>query len=132
MAFFELNDDEYWLQAPAQGWDPPAVSVLEMAPNYTLFKHAHPCYRFEIIVRGEMTNEHGVVLKPGDVMTAAPMEVYGPHTAGPEGCVTLEVFSQLGDAMRVFTDDKDGNFREFDSRKGEIPDQYELIVREVS
>jgi len=35
MAFFELNDDEYWLQAPAQGWDPPAVSVLEMAPNST-------------------------------------------------------------------------------------------------
>jgi hypothetical protein len=157
VAYFKFSEDEYYLQAPEwlkkvfpmldttengiamyvlgpeeKGWDAPAVSVLEMEPNYTLFKHAHPCYRFEIICRGEMTNEHGVVLKPGDVMFTPPMEAYGPHTAGPEGCVTLEVFAELGDAMRVFTDDKDGNFREFDARKGEIPEQFDPIVREAS
>jgi len=157
MAFYKYGEDEFQLQAPEwlkevfpalrttengaamwvlgdekDGYNAPGVSVLDMPPNYTLFKHAHPCYRFEIIVRGEMTNEDGVLLGPGDVMTAEPGEFYGPHTAGPEGCVTLEVFSALEGAFRVFEELPDGTKRETDARKEEMPETYEPIIRDTS
>ena len=48
----------------------------------------------------------------GDVMTAAPGELYGPHTAGPHGCTTVELFSSA--------DGPDGPV-EVDVRTGEMP-----------
>ena len=31
-------------------WDAPAVVMLKMRPGYRLFRHAHVCHRFEVIV----------------------------------------------------------------------------------
>ena len=60
----------------------PAVVLLEMPPHYVLFRHAHICHRFEVVVRGSL-QAGGRTLGPGDVMTARPGELYGPHVAGP-------------------------------------------------
>jgi hypothetical protein len=30
----------------------------------------------------------------GDVMVSTPNEFYGPHTAGPEGSLSVEIFSR--------------------------------------
>jgi anti-sigma factor ChrR (cupin superfamily) len=69
-----------------------------MPPNATIPRHAHLCERFEIILEGSLLVEDGVLLGPGDVMVARSGEQYGPHTAGPDGCRTLEVFSRLAGA----------------------------------
>ena len=44
---FVLSDDQ-------QALDAPAVVVLEMPPNYVLFRHAHVCHRFEVVVKGSL------------------------------------------------------------------------------
>ena len=36
------------------------------------------------------------------------MEMYGPHVAGPEGCVTLEFFSSMQGVGQVILDTPDG------------------------
>jgi hypothetical protein len=41
-------------------------------------------------------------------MIARPGEAYGPHTAGPEGCRTLEVFGTLAGAHTMLYDTPDG------------------------
>jgi hypothetical protein len=109
-----------------ESWDAPAVVMLEMPPNYVLFRHAHICHRFEVVVRGSM-EAGGRTLRPGDVMTARPGELYGPHVAGPEGCTTAEVFGSLEGVFRVISDTPDGR-REFDFRKGEFPEDYEPLA----
>jgi hypothetical protein len=75
--------------------DPKAavVSMLRIAPNETLHRHGHDCKRVEIIVQGSITLPDGRVLTPGDVMVSQPGEFYGPHVAGPEGCLSAEIFS---------------------------------------
>lgn len=70
----------------------PFASVLHMPPGYELWRHKHDCYRVEVVVSGSL-DVGEAVLGPGDVMTSAPGEFYGPHVAGPEGSVTVEIFS---------------------------------------
>jgi hypothetical protein len=116
---FVLADDE-------EAWDSPAVVMLEMPPNYVLFRHAHICHRFEVVVKGSL-EAGGRILGPGDVMTARPGEMYGPHTAGPEGCTTAEVFGSLEGVFRVLAETPDG-VRDFDFRTGELPQDYEPLA----
>jgi hypothetical protein len=116
---YVLDDDQ-------ESWESPAVVVLEMPPNYVLFRHAHVCHRFEVVVKGSL-EAGGRILGPGDVMTARPGELYGPHTAGPEGCTTVEVFGSLEGVFRVLAPTADG-VSEFDFRKGEAPDDYEPLL----
>jgi anti-sigma factor ChrR (cupin superfamily) len=106
--------------------DAPAVVMLAMPPNYVLFRHAHVCHRFEVVVRGSLSVD-GRTLGPGDVMTASPGELYGPHVAGPEGCTTAEVFGSLDGVFRVLAPTSEG-IREFDFRRGELPEDYEPLA----
>lgn len=73
----------------------PTVVALRMKPGAVTVRHAHPCERVEIVVSGTL-HVGDEVLGPGDVMTAHAGEMYGPHVAGPEGCLTYEIFSTLG------------------------------------
>jgi len=116
---FVLDDDP-------QAWASPAVVVLEMPPDYVLFRHAHVCHRFEVVVKGSIEAD-GRVLGPGDVMTARPGEMYGPHIAGPQGCTTVEVFGSLEGVFRVIANGAEGP-REFDVRTPELPDDYLPLV----
>ena len=100
----------------------PAVVLLKMPPGYRLFRHAHICHRFEVVVTGTL-QANGRTLRPGDVMTARPGELYGPHVAGPDGCTTAEVFGSLEGVFRVLAEGPDG-VREYDFLKGESPDDY--------
>ena len=119
MPLFVIGEEE--------SWDTPAAFVLEMPPNYVLFRHAHPCNRFEVVIKGSLDLGDGRVAGPGDVMVAEPHEMYGPHTAGPDGCTTLEVFSRAEGVFRVISDTPDGP-RETDVRKGELPPGYEDLT----
>src|SRR2546430_1651991 len=114
------------LSANEQDADAPAVVVLDMPPNYVLFRHAHICHRFEVVVKGSLEAD-GRVLGPGDVMTAARGQFYGPHTAGPEGCTTVEVFGSLDGVFRVICETPAGP-REYDFRTGEVPADYQPLV----
>jgi hypothetical protein len=116
---FVLDDDQ-------QEWSAPAVVMLEMPPNYVLFRHAHICHRFEVVVKGSL-QAGGRTLRPGDVMTARPGELYGPHIAGPEGCTTAEVFGSHEGVYRVLAESA-GGVREYDFREGEMPDDYEPLM----
>jgi len=116
---FVLADDP-------NSWDSPAVVMLQMPPNYVLFRHAHICQRFEVVVTGSL-EAGGKTFRPGDVMTAKPGELYGPHTAGPEGCTTAEVFGSLEGVFRVLAESPDG-VREFNFLQGELPEGYEPLV----
>jgi len=106
--------------------DAPAVVMLDMPPGYVLFRHAHICHRFEVVVKGSMRAGERT-LGPGDVMVAAPGEWYGPHVAGPEGCTTAEVFGTLDGVFRVLAG-SGVDEREYDFRKGEAPPDYEPLL----
>ena len=71
----------------------PVASMLWIAPGDTLPRHAHDCFRVEVIAVGSLEVAGGEVLHPGDVMVSRPGEYYGPHIAGPEGCLSVEIFS---------------------------------------
>lgn len=116
----------YVLGDDPEAEDAPAVVVLEMPPGYVLFRHAHICHRFEIVVKGSL-RAGDRTLGPGEVMTARPGEWYGPHTAGPEGCTTAEVFGTLEGVFRVLADSGQG-IAEFDLRKGETPRDYRPLL----
>jgi hypothetical protein len=107
----------------AESWDAPAGMTLEMAPGYVLFRHGHDCYRFEMILEGSLHTEEGAVLTAGDVMVARPHEMYGPHTAGPEGCTTLEMFSSVEGVYRIRCEGPDGP-ELIDTRRGQRPYGY--------
>jgi hypothetical protein len=84
----------------------PVAAVLRMPPGYVLPRHAHSVVRFEVVVEGSLEVD-GRVLRPGDVMVSEANEFYGPHTAGPDGCTTVEVFSSItgtGNAMMTTPD----------------------------
>jgi hypothetical protein len=68
---FVLGDDP-------ESSDSPAVVMLEMPPNYVLFRHAHICHRFEVVVKGSL-EAGGRILRPGDVMTAPGRDVRPAH-----------------------------------------------------
>ena len=116
---YVLGDDS---EAP----DAPTVVMLDMPPNYVLFRHAHICHRFEVVVKGSM-RAGDRTLVPGDVMVAKPGELYGPHVAGPEGCTTAEVFGTLEGVFRVLAGSGE-NHREYDFRKGEFPPDYDPLL----
>jgi len=112
-----------FVMGDGEDWSTPAAMVLEMPPGYELFRHAHVCYRFEVIIDGSLITEEGEVLTAGDVMVARPYEPYGPHTAGPDGCTTLEVFGAVEGTYRIVTEGPDG-LVEVDARRGELPPGY--------
>ena len=115
MPFMSINDPQFWKNCPKglelisksmEGTgggvayfvmgeprdNAPTVVALRMAPNWVLPRHAHDCYRLEVIVQGTLDVGERV-LQVGDVMVSAPNTFYGPHVAGPEGCTTFEIFS---------------------------------------
>lgn len=71
----------------------PAVMMLELPPGGELPRHSHGTHRVEIVVRGSLQMADGRILTPGDVWTSGPDEFYGPHTAGPDGVMTAEIFA---------------------------------------
>ena len=107
-----------------EDWTVPAAYILKMPPNYILSRHGHACERFEVVVRGELHVGDGRVAKPGDVFTAKANTLYGPHTAGPEGCVTVEVFGRLDAMSTMLYEGSDGQILAADALKGEFPPDY--------
>jgi anti-sigma factor ChrR (cupin superfamily) len=92
-AFYPLGDPD--------NENTPMAVVLNMAPGYIVGRHSHPSFRFEVIVRGSIETE-GRTLVAGDIMTAEPYEFYGPKICGPEGCTTIEIFSnRVGSHTRI-------------------------------
>jgi len=71
----------------------PVVSILKIAPGDTLPRHAHDCFRVEVIIQGSISLPDGTVLRSGDIMVSQPRVYYGPHVAGSEGCLSAEIFS---------------------------------------
>jgi hypothetical protein len=116
----------YVLDDDPEASDAPAVVMLDMPPGYVLFRHAHICHRFEVVVKGSM-RAGDRTLVAGDVMVARPGEFYGPHVAGPEGCTTAEVFGTLDGVFRVLAG-PGGQTREYDFREGEFPADFEPLL----
>jgi len=98
LAYFELGEKKD---------NPPTVVALRMGPSWVLPRHAHDCYRFEIVTHGTL-NVGDRILKPGDVMISEPGIAYGPHIAGPEGCTTFEIFSNHKASFVTLLDGPDG------------------------
>ncbi|MEY2432737.1 MAG: hypothetical protein QOC92_2462 [Acidimicrobiaceae bacterium] len=113
-----------WMLGKAEDFDVPAALLLPMPPNYVLARHGHPCFRFEIVVQGSLDTGDGTIATVGDVFTARPGELYGPHTAGPDGCTTIEIFSELDGMFRLLYADADGSLCEADIRRGEYPPDF--------
>jgi hypothetical protein len=74
--------------------DAPSATLLRMASGYVLPRHGHDCYRLEVIVKGSI-HVGDEVYGAGTIMFSEPGTFYGPHVAGPEGCVTIEIFSNF-------------------------------------
>jgi hypothetical protein len=116
----EMGRTTFWNLGPD---DPstPLIALLDMPPGRVIARHAHQCERFEMVVRGSL-DVGDRMLHPGDVMTAAPGEFYGPKVAGPEGCTTVEVFSkQVGVAGEILYELTDGSQVGVDHLAGERP-----------
>jgi anti-sigma factor ChrR (cupin superfamily) len=133
-AFGSVHDRSFWNQVPAPYLQPlvdnclafpgmgyrlfalgdpgdpetPAVVLFRAPPGYVLPRHSHDCERFEVVVEGSVTDEHGEVLAPGSIATAAPAQMYGPSVAGPAGYVSAEFFNRLAGAYQITWDAKDG------------------------
>lgn len=90
----------------------PAFAVFHMDPGTVLPRHSHPCERFEVILQGSMEvnspEEKGLALNTGDMMRAAPDELYGPHVAGPEGFTVAEYFGRIAGLYDITLDTKRG------------------------
>jgi hypothetical protein len=76
--------------------DATCVSLLWIEPNGRLPRHSHDCFRVEVIVRGSI-QVGSRTLSSGHIAISWPGKVYGPHLAGPEGCLSVES-SQLSRA----------------------------------
>jgi hypothetical protein len=72
----------------------PLALFMNLPPGWVLDRHAHDCHRFEVVIEGSMIVANGDELSPGDVSTSGPGEQYGPHMAGADGVLTLEIFSR--------------------------------------
>jgi anti-sigma factor ChrR (cupin superfamily) len=86
----------------------PVAVVVEMQPGFVIMRHAHPCDRFEVIVRGTLEAEDRI-LRVGDVMVSAAGELYGPKKAGKDGCTTIEVFSTAAGVTKRIEERADGS-----------------------
>jgi hypothetical protein len=102
----------------------PAAFLLRMPPGYKLFRHGHPCQRFEVVIQGSLDVGDGRTATVGDIFTADPFTLYGPHTAGPEGCTTIEIFSEVEGMFRLLYEGPDGEMLEANALKGEVPPMY--------
>jgi hypothetical protein len=142
MRFMSIDDPEFWKNCP-QGLElipksmegtgggvayfvmgepkdnAPTVVALRMAPNWVLPRHAHDCYRFEVVVQGTL-DVGGRILKVGDVMVSEPNIFYGPHVAGPEGCTTFEIFSNHSASYEAILDLAGGVVKFDVSKPGEF------------
>ncbi|MBM4258503.1 MAG: hypothetical protein FJ147_21725 [Deltaproteobacteria bacterium] len=127
MPFISMNDPQFWARCPKElepvigkgitglayfelgekKDNPPTVVALRMGPGWVLPRHAHDCYRFEVVTHGTL-DVGDRILKPGDVMISEPGIAYGPHIAGPEGCTTFEIFSNHKAAFVTLLDGPDG------------------------
>src|SRR5260370_1081938 len=64
----------------------PAAHFLPMPPGYRLFRHGHPCYRFEVVIQGSLELGDGRIAKVGDVFTADPGTLCArPHPGRDHG-----------------------------------------------
>ncbi|ADP80896.1 cupin domain-containing protein [Pseudofrankia inefficax] len=126
MAIYSMDQAEYWVEPESfiqfedmrtshrlLGEDPgsPRVVVMDMKPGFVIPRHAHGCERFEVIVQGSLYSGDDE-LRVGTIMLAHPGEVYGPKVAGPEGCMTVEVFARNDTSASEFELD-DGTFFTF-------------------
>jgi hypothetical protein len=130
----EANATNMWLlnEHQGEGWSAPAAHFLPMPPGYVLFRHGHPCYRFEVVIQGSLELGDGRMANVGDTFTAEPGELYGPHTAGPEGCTTIEFFSRLEAAYTLLYEGPNGEILEADVRKGEMAPGYIPMERDAA
>jgi anti-sigma factor ChrR (cupin superfamily) len=85
--------------------NPPSVMILDLPAGHVLEPHSHNTHRMEIVLKGSMLTGDGQELRVGDVSLSAPGEVYGPLTAGSEGCMTVEVFADMGGLVPQRADD---------------------------
>lgn len=129
------RDFPLWHLDKTEDWSVPAALLLRLPPGYTLFRHGHPCQRFEVVVQGSLEVGDGRTATVGDVFTADSGTLYGPHIAGPTGCTTLEIFSAVEGAFRILHEGSNGEIVESDVRKGQIPpefaplpDDYNILV----
>ena len=92
--------------------DTPFASLLFMPPGYELWRHKHECHRVEVIVKGSL-QVGDRTFGPGDVMTSEPGQAYGPHVAGPDGALTVEIFSTRRGVQFEFDADPDPRVTDF-------------------
>jgi hypothetical protein len=160
MAFTSIHDPDFWGNSPeevkainqAAGNEgltsshyllgrrednPPLVAPLRMEPGYVLTRHAHDCFRLEIIIEGSL-QVGDRTMKPGDIMMTEPGVLYGPHVAGPDGCVTFEICSDFEGANRFSIQDPSGKMitldvldpSHFDAIVGNANEQREKLARD--
>ena len=91
---------------PEEDLEAPLALFMNLPAGWVLDRHAHDCYRFEVVIEGSMIVTGGIALGPGDVSTSGPGEQYGPHMAGPDGVLTLEIFSRQAGLHPVREDPK--------------------------
>jgi hypothetical protein len=103
IANFVLADDP-------EDTESPVASLLYLGPNDVLPRHAHDCHRVEVIVKGSLTVQ-GKEMHPGDVSVSKPNEFYGPHIAGPDGSLSVEIFSRASGLYPAMEDDPDEESR---------------------
>jgi hypothetical protein len=136
MANYTKDDPEYWVDAQKYaafenlrtsnrvlGDNPesPRIVVMDMGPGFVIPRHSHGCERYEMIVTGSLYSEEGVH-NVGDVMLARADEIYGPKVAGPEGCMTVEVFERYDTSGSIY-ELEDGSMFTIDTVGGEqFPD----------
>jgi hypothetical protein len=125
MEIYKLDTDGYWDAAPERlRWatvganamdqglslhvlgeeDDESAAVIEMLrlpPNYVLSRHHHTSHRFEVVIQGSVT-VGDTTFGPGDIFITKPNEEYGPLTAGPEGCLSVEMFSDSSGVDATF------------------------------
>jgi hypothetical protein len=76
------------------------------------------------VIQGSLEVGDGRTAQVGDIFTADAYTLYGPHTAGPEGCTTIEMFSSVEGMFRLLYEDANGELVEANALKGEIPPMY--------
>lgn len=85
----------------------PTAMMFHMPPGYELPRHGHPCQRLEVVIEGTLrVGDH--VYGPGTVLASDDSTPYGPHYAGANGCVTMEIFSSRVGAHSLMVFGPDG------------------------
>jgi hypothetical protein len=111
-------DLRWFIMGDENSDDVPAALIVKMAPGHVLSRHCHDCERFEVVVAGSL-DVGDKILGPGDVMVAHAGEFYGPHIAGPEGCIAVEVFGIAGESYKVIHETADGSIVKTNALAGE-------------